>query len=124
MSVELADRVIGELFPEAYSVVRLDDIQRVVCNEFDIDPEMLKSDSRSRHVSHPRMLAMWLARKHTRAALTEISEFFGRRSHSTVVSAQTKVDNWVDQGEQLQCVRRECKVEDMLTRLEQVLRAS
>ena len=42
-------------------------------------------------VSQPRMLAMWLARKHTRAALTEISEFFGRRSHSTVVSAQNKV---------------------------------
>ncbi|MDG2384664.1 MAG: chromosomal replication initiator protein DnaA [Pirellulaceae bacterium] len=124
ISIKLADRVIEELFPEAYSVVRLDDIQRVVCNEFDIDPEMLKSDSRSRHVSHPRMLAMWLARKHTRAALTEISEFFGRRSHSTVVSAQTKVDNWVNQGEQLQCVRRECKVEDMLTQLEQVLRAS
>ena len=84
---------------------------------------MLKSDSRSRHVSHPRMLAMWLARKHTRAALTEISEFFGRRSHSTVVSAQNKVDDWVVQGEQMQGTRRECKVEDVLSRLERVLRA-
>ena len=35
------------------------------------------------------MLAMWLARKHTRAALSEIGHYFGRRSHSTVVSAQS-----------------------------------
>lgn len=123
ITIDLANRVIEELFPEAYSVVRLNDIQRVVCDEFDIPPEMLKSDSRSRHVSHPRMLAMWLARKHTRAALTEISEFFGRRSHSTVVSAQNKVDDWVVQGEQMQGTRRECKVEDVLSRLERVLRA-
>lgn len=123
IDVDLADRVIEELFPEAYSVVRLNDIQRVVCDEFGIEPNMLKSDSRSRHISHPRMLAMWLARKHTRAALTEISEFFGRRSHSTVVSAQNKVDDWVDQGERLQCTRRECKVEDVLDRMERILRA-
>jgi len=123
VTIDLANRVIEELFPEAYSVVRLNDIQRVICDEFDIPPETLKSDSRSRRISHPRMLAMWLARKHTRAALTEISEFFGRRSHSTVVSAQNKVDDWVVQGEHMQGTRRECKVEDVLTRLERVLRA-
>ncbi len=115
---EVADCVMDELFPDAHSLVRLDDIQRVVCDEFDLNPEMLRSDSRSRQVSHPRMLAMWLARKHTRAALTEISEYFGRRSHSTVVSAQTKVDRWVDQGQQLRCSHRECKVKDVLARLE------
>ena len=109
---------MDELFPDAHSLVRLDDIQRVVCDEFDLNPEMLRSDSRSRQVSHPRMLAMWLARKHTRAALTKISEYFGRRSHSTVVSAQTKVDRWVDQGQQLRCSHRECKVKDVLARLE------
>jgi chromosomal replication initiator protein len=121
---EFADCVIDELFPEAHTLVRLDDIQRAVCDEFDIEPAMLRSDSRSRQVSHPRMLAMWLARKHTRAALTEISEFFGRRSHSTVVSAQSKVDHWVDQGEQLRCAHRECKVKDVLARLERNIKAS
>ena len=121
---EVADCVIDELFPEANSLVRLDDIQRAVCDEFHIDPEMLRSDSRSRQVSHPRMLAMWLARKHTRAALTEISEYFGRRSHSTVVSAQSKVDRWVDQGQELRCSQRECKVKDVLARLERNIKAS
>ena len=31
--------------------------------------------ARRKRVSHPRMLAMWLARKHTRAALSEIGHY-------------------------------------------------
>ncbi len=42
---------------------------------------------------------MWLARKHTRAALSEIGAFFGRRSHSTVISAQKRVDQWMAHDE-------------------------
>ena len=66
---------------------------------------------------------MWLARKLTRAALTEIGEFFGRRSHSTVVSAQHKVEKWVNQGERIACAQQECDVRAVLSRLEKRLRA-
>jgi len=41
---------------------------------------------------------MWLARKFTRAAFAEIGEYFGRRSHSTVISAQNKVEHWLVDG--------------------------
>ncbi|HWA97036.1 MAG TPA: helix-turn-helix domain-containing protein, partial [Pirellulales bacterium] len=58
-------------------------------------PKALKSGGTGRNASYPRMLAMWLARKHTRAALSEIGQYFGRRSHSTVISAQRKVDAWM-----------------------------
>lgn len=119
----LVDQLLDELFPQRGGVVRLDDIQRVICDEFGINWEQLKSDGRSRKISQPRMLAMWLARKHTRAALTEIGEYFGRRSHSTVVSAQQKVDQWVRQGERLLCDHEESDVRAVVSRLEQSLRA-
>ena len=41
------------------------------------------------------MLAMFLARKHTQAAFSEIGEFFGGRNHSTVMSAVAKVEDWL-----------------------------
>jgi chromosomal replication initiator protein len=69
------------------------------------------------------MLAMWLARKHTRAALSEIGEFFGRRSHSTVISAQKRVDNWMAAGESLVLAERSWNVEDAIRQVEQKLRA-
>jgi chromosomal replication initiator protein len=123
ISLTLVDEILDELFPHATSVIKLDDIQRVICDEFGIDPQTLRSDQRSRRVSYPRMLAMWLARKYTQAALTEIGDFFGRRSHSTVVSAQHKVEGWVSNGQQIDLKQQSCDVRAVLTRLERSLRA-
>ena len=69
LTLSIIDDVLDELFPSTGGVIKLDDIQRVVCDEFGLDPDVLRSDQRARSVSHPRMLAMWLARKHTHAAL-------------------------------------------------------
>ena len=123
VTIQMAEEVVAELCPESGGVIKLNDIQRVVCDEFGIVPEQLCSKSRSRDVSHPRMLAMWLARKHTHAALTEIGEFFGKRSHSTVVSAQNKVEGWVSKGELLKLAQQRMDVRSLLSRLERSLRA-
>ena len=52
----------------------LADIEKAICDTFGLEPESLQSNRKARSVSHPRMLAMWLARKYTRAALSEIGE--------------------------------------------------
>jgi chromosomal replication initiator protein len=69
------------------------------------------------------MLAMWLARKHTRAALSEIGEFFGRRSHSTVISAQKRVAGWMAAGEVLVLAERTWDVEEAIRQVELKLQA-
>ncbi len=58
-------------------------------------PKCLQSDSRARALAYPRMLAMYLARKHTGAAYSEIGRFFGGRDHSTVMAAEKKVQKWL-----------------------------
>ena len=64
-----------------------------------IEPTQLRSDRKGRSLSEPRMLGMWLARKYTRAPWSEIGEFFGRRSHSTVISAHRRVEKLItDRG--------------------------
>ena len=55
----------------------------------------IKSDSRARALAYPRMVAMYLARKHTGAAYSEIGRYFGGRNHSTVISAEKKVLGWL-----------------------------
>lgn len=121
VTMNMVNEVTSELFAHASSMIRLMDIERAICGEFGIDADQLKSSNRTRNISHPRMLAMWLARKHTRAALTEIGEFFGRRSHSTVVSAQNKVEKWVAEGSQVQCSLKSCDVRDIVRRIEENL---
>jgi chromosomal replication initiator protein len=103
--------------------VRLGDIERAICDVFHLEPASLQSDRKAKAVSHPRMLAMFLARKHTRVPLSEIGHFFGRRSHSTVISAQKKVERWMAAGSPLDLDGRRCGIEDAIRRVEESLRA-
>jgi chromosomal replication initiator protein len=70
------------------------------------------------------MLAMWLARRYTRAALSEIGDFFGRRSHSTVVSAQKKFDKLISAHGQMVVGDQVCQVEEAVRRIEAKLRTA
>jgi chromosomal replication initiator protein len=95
VTLDLAEEALADLVRSSCRSIRLADIERAVCTAFGIDEGGLQVSKRSRAVSHPRMLAMFLARKHTRAALTEIGGYFGKRSHSTVVTAQKTVASWM-----------------------------
>jgi chromosomal replication initiator protein len=95
VTLDLAEEALTDLVRSSSRSIRLADIERAVCTAFGISEGGLQVSKRSRAVSHPRMLAMFLARKHTRAALAEIGGYFGKRSHSTVVTAQKTVSLWM-----------------------------
>lgn len=101
--------------------VHLRDIERAVCNKFELEPNDLRSPDRSRKLANIRMLAMWLARKHTGAALSEIGDYFGR-SHSTVVSAEKRVKEWLKSESTIRSGKGDCRVPDAIRDLENRLR--
>jgi chromosomal replication initiator protein len=114
----LAEDALSDVFRAAARIVRLPDIEMAICDVFGIDARSLQSQRKSRTLAQPRMLAMWLARKFTRAAFSEIGEYFGRRSHSTVISAQNKVEHWLADGGKVQLGPGDCDVRDVLRRVE------
>lgn len=119
---QLIDGALSELALHNARPVKLADIQTAVCDVFGVDAGGLRSDNKSRALSEPRMLAMWLARKYTRAPLSEIGEFFGRRSHSTVISAQRRVERLMSEHGTVGMANKPCAVEDAIRRVETVLR--
>ncbi len=124
VTADLARTTLVDFVRQNTPVVRLADIQQAVCQVFGVEAASLKSDRKSRSIAEPRMLAMWLARKYTRSALGEISEFFGRRSHSTVISAQRKIDGMVSQGAEISVADRPCRVEEAIRKVELALRTA
>ncbi|MBN1393981.1 MAG: chromosomal replication initiator protein DnaA [Pirellulales bacterium] len=123
ISMEMAPEALTDLVRNSTRAVRLPDIEKAVCEVFGLDASSLQSGSKGKRISHPRMLAMWLARKHTRAALSEIGHYFGRRSHSTVVSAQKRVDAWMASGAPLDLAERRWPVDDAIRQVESRLAA-
>jgi chromosomal replication initiator protein len=97
-------------------------VEEAVCDLFGIEAAHLKSSKRGRMVSQPRMLAMYLARKHTHAAYSEIGGYFGGRNHSTVISAEKRVDALVTDSATIQVASQGWRVQDILDTLEQQLR--
>jgi chromosomal replication initiator protein len=84
-----------DLIAAGRPTVNLGDIQKAVCDMFGLPLDSLRTRGQQRAVSQPRMLAMYLARQYTRAAFSEIGEFFGNRSHSTVIAATKRVEDWL-----------------------------
>lgn len=118
-----ARQILADLERDCLRIVRLADIERVICNLFGVKPKDLASESRVRTVSQPRMLAMFLARKHTQSAYTEIGQHFGGRNHSTVMSAERKVQQWLDENSTIQVASQSWTIGEILSTIEQQLLA-
>ena len=123
ISLAMAEEALADLIRHSGRAVRLVDIEKAVCEVFGLEPASLQSDGKAKRVSHPRMLAMWLARKHTRAALSEIGYYFGRRSHSTVISAQKRIDGWMASGSAMDLAEHHWPVDDAIRQVERRLAA-
>lgn len=123
VTAAIARQVLTDLERDCLRIVRLADIERVICQVFGVKPKDLKSDSRVRTVAQPRMLAMFLARKHTQAAYSEIGQHFGGRNHSTVMSAERKVQKWIEENEVIRVASQTWSFQEIMSNLEQQLLA-
>lgn len=123
VDLAMAQEALADMARHSARLVRLSDIEKAVCATFGLEAKSLQSQRKSKSVSQPRMLAMWLARKYTRAALSEIGYHFGRRSHSTVISAQKRVDDWLARGATLELADRTWDVDDAIRQVEHQLLA-
>lgn len=124
MTAANARQILADLQRDCVRIVRLADVERAVCDLFRMIPDELRSCSRARNIAQPRMLAMFLARKLTQAAYSEIGEFFGGRNHSTVISAERQVKEWLSDGTQFTIAARQWSAGELLQTLEQQLLAS
>ncbi len=119
----MVNEVLFELIPTPSRIIRLQDVRKAICEVFGIEVTSLSGATRSRAVGVPRMLAMWLARRHTAAGLHEISTFFGRRSHSSAVTASNTVNKWLSSGEKIEINGHECDVRDIVSQIEAGMKA-
>jgi chromosomal replication initiator protein len=121
IDLPLVREALGDLLRHAVRVVRLADVDRAVCQALRLPGGALQSKQRSWTVSHPRMLAMYLARKHTAATYGEIGVHFGGRNHSTAVAAEKKVRLWVEGDGDMALGERTARVREVIELVEREL---
>ena len=93
ITLDLAKDVISKFVKNTRREVSIDYIQKVVSDYFQMDIETLQSKTRKRHIVQARQIAMYFAKKFTKASLASIGTQIGRRDHATVLHACKTVDN-------------------------------
>jgi chromosomal replication initiator protein len=75
-------------------------VQEVVARRWGVTPEGLRSKARTKTLTVPRQVAMFLARDLLGLQLVEIGQAFGGRDHSTVIHSVSKVERDMERDRQ------------------------
>ena len=99
ISVELAREALRDKLrltdspdPEMPRGLTLVAIQHAVAKEWGVTVEMLKSKTRTKQITTPRQIAMYLGRELLGVQLVELGNAFGGRDHSTVIHSLERVN--------------------------------
>ncbi len=90
-------RAIEGLEPEANGRLTILTIQQAVAKEWGVTVDGLRSKTRTKALTTPRQIAMYLARELLATQLVEIGNAFGGRDHSTVIHSLEKVQQTITQ---------------------------
>lgn len=92
MNANLAAEALKDIITSSKPrAVTINDIQRVVADNYNLKVDDLKAKKRTKSVAFPRQIAMHIVRELTDYSLPKIGEEFGGRDHSTVIHACDKI---------------------------------
>jgi chromosomal replication initiator protein len=94
-------RAIEGLSSENNGILNISAIQQAVAKEWGVTVEGLRSKTRTKTLTVPRQIAMYLTRELLATQLVEIGNAFGGRDHSTVIHSIEKVQQTVSKDSQL-----------------------
>ncbi|MCX7872348.1 MAG: chromosomal replication initiator protein DnaA [Verrucomicrobiae bacterium] len=89
--------ILGDiLMVEAKKVITIEDILKIVAEEFGLRVSDLTGRRRSEDIAFPRQIAMYLAREFTHLSTEVIGQEIGGRDHGTVIYACKVIRNRMD----------------------------
>lgn len=99
ITVEMAERAINDIIAQQEKVFSSEFVQETVAKYFNIDVKDLRGSKRSNDVAFPRQIAMYLCRKVAQMSLPQIGKDFGKRDHTTVMHACSKIEQEIKENQ-------------------------
>jgi len=92
ITIDLAKEVLQNTLKGAHKEVTIENIQKTICDYFNITMGDLKAKRRTKNIALPRQVAMYLCRKYTSTSFPAIGYKFGGKDHSTVIHASKTIE--------------------------------
>ena len=116
-SLDQVHSLLSDLIQASRRSLTIRQIEKAVSRYCGIEIKDMRSGSRNQSISTARMLAMHLSRQLTGTAFAEIGIHFGGRSHSTVISADKKIKNWLARNHCISINHTRCDVGEVLNQI-------
>ncbi len=108
VTVESAKNLLRDVFGASKQRnVTIDIIQKSVADYFKISISDMKKKKRTKSLSFPRQIAMYLCREMTDCSTTEIGNDFGGRDHSTILHGCSKIEELITADPSLETTLQE-----------------
>jgi chromosomal replication initiator protein len=102
INLELAQEVLKDFTVDKNRHFTIPNIQKTAAQFFQLKVSDLKSKKRSRDISVPRQIAMYICREFTQASLPEIGRQFGGKDHTTVIFSHRKISGLIKENKALE----------------------
>jgi chromosomal replication initiator protein len=101
LSIEFAKKCLDRFLIKKDKIINPDTIVETICTHFNVKMSELKSKKRTKSISLPRQIAMYILRNKLNISLQEIGEIFGGRDHSTVLHSLSQIESKIKKDVEL-----------------------
>jgi chromosomal replication initiator protein len=109
VTLDLTEDVIADLLRMYEKKIGVQQIRKIICDYFGISLINLDSSRRTRDISYPRQVAMYLTKSMTGLSYPEIGRKFGGKDHTTVIHAVHKVEIAINENNDVAAQIKELK---------------
>lgn len=92
VTLDSTQDILRDLLRSNEKIVTIEDIQKAVCERYNVKLSDMSSSTRLRSVARPRQIAMYLSKILTPRSLADIGTKFARKDHTTVLHAIKTVE--------------------------------
>ncbi len=101
ITLDLTQECLVDILRASDRKVTIEEIQRKVCEHYNIRIGDLVGPRRVRTLARPRQIAMYLSKQLTSRSLPEIGRQFGNRDHTTVMHGVKRIEELKAQDSQI-----------------------
>lgn len=100
IDIHLASDVLEEFFLAEGKIIKINEIETAILNYFNISRSELHSNKKTKSISFPRQICMYLIKTLLNWSYQQIGNYFTSKKHSTVMFAIKKVKDQIDSDKQ------------------------
>ena len=92
INLETTRKILKDIVTDIDRPVTVEMVQKIVCDFYNISLSDIKAKRRTKDISLPRQVAMYLCKQTTGSSLNDIGKHFGGKDHATVIYACRQIE--------------------------------